>query len=807
MKRVITELRLSVSKGKPIQRIFAKQFDKNARILKVSLYEGDTPYPLDGINRVCVRGTKPDENQFLNDCSIEDGYIMVELTDQMLAKNGTVMTDIVLFSNESDLPILSTEVFYIDVLPAYFDDGQVISDSEYSAILDALSKAADKESYWEGYSRFFNSLSNVPSEIVAEFENTDITSMSIEDVIEKIETINNMLLQAHSGGGGTTDYTELSNKPRINGVELNGNKTAEQLGIDIPDNYVTTDTGQTIRGWKEFVAKFGTHTSALTINEGLTSPISYCCYGDGYDTYFFTNMSENPENCSLGVETIDEYCEYTFPKFEDGKTFQIAVTDDIPTNLSQLQEDSIHRTVTDAEKTSWNSKANVSDIPTQLSAFRNEIDLGSDERVFTERYYCGRTQLKQTITQPDSSHHFLFDFGDLPSGKANVPFFEIMHHIQGYPSKVLKIYFPDAYSKYGEHYLALTSDIPDVSSFITSSVNNLVNYYKKSETYTQSEVNSLINAITTINIQVVQTLPTEDISTTTIYLLPKESPPGALNYYDEYIYVSNKWELIGTTELDLTNYFTKTESINKFVDKSSNQVLTGSKSWAVNGFTTLTINKGEENTGGSIAAVRRSGSQAPVDITVYKVGEISYNGQTLALPEAASGTIALTSDIPEALSDLADDSMHRLVTDAEKTKLNGIESGAEVNVQANWNEADSSSDAYIQNKPTIPTTLSELTDDLGSSPTHTHSQYLTSHQDISGKADIADVPTKTSDLTNDSGFLTSHQDISGKENSSNKVTSLSSSSTDTQYPSAKCVYDLIGDVESVLTILTTGGGV
>ncbi len=40
--------------------------------------------------------------------------------------------------------------------------------------------------------------------------------------------------------------------------------------------------------------------------------------------------------------------------------------------------------------------------------------------------------------------------------------------------------------------------------------------------------------------------------------------------------------------------------------------------------------------------------------------------------------------------------------------------------------------------------------------------------------------------------------ISGKENSSNKVTSLSSSSTDTQYPSAKCVYDLIGDIETLL---------
>lgn len=36
------------------------------------------------------------------------------------------------------------------------------------------------------------------------------------------------------------------------------------------------------------------------------------------------------------------------------------------------------------------------------------------------------------------------------------------------------------------------------------------------------------------------------------------------------------------------------------------------------------------------------------------------------------------------------------------------------------------------------------------------------------------------------------------EVTTNKVTSLSSSSTDTQYPSAKCVYDLIGDIDTAL---------
>ncbi|MBP5497116.1 MAG: hypothetical protein J6X98_08100, partial [Bacteroidales bacterium] len=62
----------------------------------------------------------------------------------------------------------------------------------------------------------------------------------------------------------------------------------------------------------------------------------------------------------------------------------------------------------------------------------------------------------------------------------------------------------------------------------------------------------------------------------------------------------------------------------------------------------------------------------------------------------------------------------------------------------------------LEGKPNIPTKTSDLTNDSG---------FLTEHQDISGKADIADIPTSTSQLTNDSGFLTA-QDISGKANKS-----------------------------------------
>ena len=70
---------------------------------------------------------------------------------------------------------------------------------------------------------------------------------------------------------------------------------------------------------------------------------------------------------------------------------------------------------------------------------------------------------------------------------------------------------------------------------------------------------------------------------------------------------------------------------------------------------------------------------------------------------------------------------------------------------------------------------------------------------ISGLSNVA-----TSGSYND---LRNKPNLSVYELSSNKITSLSSSSTDTQYPSAKCVYDLVGNIESILETLDIGSGI
>jgi hypothetical protein len=44
-------------------------------------------------------------------------------------------------------------------------------------------------------------------------------------------------------------------------------------------------------------------------------------------------------------------------------------------------------------------------------------------------------------------------------------------------------------------------------------------------------------------------------------------------------------------------------------------------------------------------------------------------------------------------------------TAAEKTKLSGIETGAEKNVQPDWNQSDDTQDNYIKNKPSSPNAI------------------------------------------------------------------------------------------------------
>lgn len=97
------------------------------------------------------------------------------------------------------------------------------------------------------------------------------------------------------------------------------------------------------------------------------------------------------------------------------------------------------------------------------------------------------------------------------------------------------------------------SQLKNDTNFITDTVSNLKNYYNK------NEVKELIGKASSLKFEVVTTLPTSNISSSTIYL--KKIGTEGTNIYEEYLYVNNRWEMIGNTSVDLSNYVQKDELI------------------------------------------------------------------------------------------------------------------------------------------------------------------------------------------------------------------------------------------------------
>ena len=121
--------------------------------------------------------------------------------------------------------------------------------------------------------------------------------------------------------------------------------------------------------------------------------------------------------------------------------------------------------------------------------------------------------------------------------------------------------------------------------------------------------------------------------------------------------------------------------------------------------------------------------------------------------DALQDEYALKTDIPTKTSQLTNDSgyltEHQSLADyALKTDI-PTKTSQLVNDSGYLTEHQSLADYAL--KTDIPTKTSQLTNDSG---------YLTEHQSLADYALKTDIPTKTSQLTNDSGYLTQHQDLS-----------------------------------------------
>ena len=196
---------------------------------------------------------------------------------------------------------------------------------------------------------------------------------------------------------------------------------------------------------------------------------------------------------------------------------------------------------------------------------------------------------------------------------------------------------------------------------IEKTVTDLVNYYDKSQVYNKTEVRELIGAINTLTIEVVASLPTQDISPTTIYFV---GPATGTNTYDEYVYVGSNWVKIGDTNIDLTDYITSSQLttvlqsyytksavdslLSAYYNKNEVQALVDTKE------DVLTFD--ETPTAGSNNPVKSSGVKTALDTkqdkltfdnipTANSSNPVTSDGIYTAMSSIASGGIRFNTDL------------------------------------------------------------------------------------------------------------------------------------------------------------------
>ena len=245
--------------------------------------------------------------------------------------------------------------------------------------------------------------------------------------------------------------------------------------------------------------------------------------------------------------------------------------------------------------------------------------------------------------------------------------------------------------------------------------------------------------------KVVDQLPVSDIDVNKIYLLP--NPAGAdNNTYIEYAYIDSKWEVVGEykSELSLDNYYTKEQTDEKFLTKAEV---------------------------GNLADYVKNGE---LDTKVSEAGYVKTDALTTTLTTYAKKTDIPT--VPTKLSELVNDSSY-ITTYTEtdpvwnsekvnyytKTEIDGKNYLTEHQSLADYVKTEALTTALTTyaKKTELPTKLSELTNDSGFITTYTETDpvwtsekvnyytkteideknYLTEHQSLADYAKKSEIPT------------------------------------------------------------------
>ena len=126
--------------GTPIQITPAQQGDLNTRSFKIQLYDDYGNIGLSQYTTVLLSATRADDELFVAEGEILDGFIHCTLTAPMLAETGKVSCDITLTGKgaEGKDLILTSQTFYVYVARSQLADNDLVGSENYNILVTLI---------------------------------------------------------------------------------------------------------------------------------------------------------------------------------------------------------------------------------------------------------------------------------------------------------------------------------------------------------------------------------------------------------------------------------------------------------------------------------------------------------------------------------------------------------------------------------------------------------------------------------------------------------------------------------------------
>ncbi len=132
---------------KGYKTINAKQYDKETRYVVVHCTDNGTFVPLDDTVYANARTMTADGRALLDPVTVQDdGTILLELDDTLLAAPGRAATQIDIYQSGTEKR-LATMSFFINVEPSVYGDDAIIASDEFNALTELIKKVTKDYEY------------------------------------------------------------------------------------------------------------------------------------------------------------------------------------------------------------------------------------------------------------------------------------------------------------------------------------------------------------------------------------------------------------------------------------------------------------------------------------------------------------------------------------------------------------------------------------------------------------------------------------------------------------------------------------